>query len=159
MDAAVFVLLFAIVDINFIGLFSNIFLRHPWLVTIKERIIFSIHVNDIKSNCFSEDKEKITITHSYTYFDSHVILTKSHLLLGKRFFTYHYKVCLKDIDSIKHEVALKWRHKLKLLMVSETGNCELLITYHALTKNTHSRFYRLIRELEAARCNVLASTL
>lgn len=159
MDAAVLVLLFAIVDINFIGLFSNIFLRHPWLAAIREPKIFSIHMREIKSNCFSVDRKNVTITHAQTYFDSHIVLTKSYLLLGKRLFTYHYKIRLKDIRSIEHEVVLKWRHKLKLEIACKGGECELLITYHALTKKTHSRFYCLIKELESAEHSAHSPTL
>lgn len=131
----------AVIDYHFVGFIPYLFEGHK-LYDSKEKIVCSIESGRIISDCFS--KGRIKIRGYFTQTDSKLAVTRSHLYIGKKLVSYHYRVLLSDIICSECMFSKKFKYKISITANINNSKCSIEIDGYAFTDVERKKCSNLI---------------
>lgn len=118
-----------VLDIHYIGVSAILVYGHN-LASLRETVLDTLIVGEIRSDCFGGEGVRY-IRKAEGAFDSVVALTTQHLQIGRRLISYHYQICIDDIDKV--DLVSKDRWTIVVHATGEGKPCEIQISIRAWT--------------------------
>lgn len=112
-----------VIDIHYIGISAILFYGHP-RASFNERVLATISVGAIRSNCFGSERIQL-IRPPEGAFDSLVAITVDHLQIGRRLLSYHYQVNLRDIEKVDFLGGKESTYVMKIYLARGGKCCEI----------------------------------
>ena len=132
-----------VIDYYFIGYAPAIFGGHKWY-TEKEKILYSMDVGKIRTNCFSPYKQIEEVRGYFTQVDSKIAVSHTCIYIGKKALSYHYKILLRDIISVEGNSKSKAISTMTLKVKSADNDCFVEIDSFAFTEAARNKYRQLI---------------
>ena len=125
--------LLLVIDIHFIGILPYYFWQHRRYES-KEKFLYLLDVGRISSDCFTQDGTVKEIRGNFGQADSKLGVTASYIYIGVKKFSYHYRIRLQDISSIKQVYSRRFGYTFELQVNGFTDGCFIQIDNFTLSK-------------------------
>jgi len=143
------------IDPRDIGL-SLLLFGYPPVRGVRKNIFFTIYVDSIRSNCFTENKEITAITTRLTDIDAKIGITKKELLIGLRLLCYRYKVPVESFVKIETTMnRLSQKIVIHACMSKDDESCIVEIKSVTLSHKKYEKMVALVNALKIVRPDLL----